>query len=155
MDDTILYFAYGSNLDPERATSRGLDVATARRAALRGYRFAFNKRANGGGVYGNVMPAPGQTTWGAVFISNETQLQGLDRHEGAPKHYRRALLPVVLDDGSELQAVAYVATKEYIVPDGRPDDKYLQYILDGAQFHALPDDHIDFIRRLSGNDRAF
>jgi gamma-glutamylcyclotransferase (GGCT)/AIG2-like uncharacterized protein YtfP len=149
MADSVLYFAYGSNLDPDRARERGLDVGTARRASLADYRFAFNKRAKGGGVYANVMSSPYQTAWGVVFRSNEAQLKALDKFEGVPRHYNRTSVRVTLDDGSTVEAIAYVACKEYLVREGRPSERYLGYILSGARFHRLPATYIEKIERLA------
>ena len=57
------YFAYGSNLfinQKERRTGR---IRQAVRCRLPGFRFAFNKRGNGGQVYANIVPDDAAEVW--------------------------------------------------------------------------------------------
>lgn len=58
-DSDILYCAYGSNLDTARMQKRTGPFREATVATLSGYRLAFNKEAQDGGVYANIVPEPG------------------------------------------------------------------------------------------------
>ena len=44
MAGLIYYFAFGSNMNPERVVERGLKVKNQVGAVLHGYRLEFNKR---------------------------------------------------------------------------------------------------------------
>ncbi len=82
MSETIFYFAYGSNADPERFKARVGAWRSRRRARLldHGLRFARNVQSEGGG--GAVVDAsPGRYVDGVLFEITAEQLTAMDREE--------------------------------------------------------------------------
>ena len=69
------YFAYGSNLDPERLRRRVGDWSDCRRAELEGWRLRFSDRVQSEGGGGAVVePSEGGVVHGAVFHGLEGRL---------------------------------------------------------------------------------
>jgi gamma-glutamylcyclotransferase len=123
----VLYFAYGSNM----ASDAGL-LGPAR---LDGYRIGLTRRSIrwGAGVL-DIVAAPGESVWGAVYELDEADLERLDAREGAGFAYRR--IEVELEDGR--RAIAYeVMDKE---PEPVPcAPEYRALVLEGARERGLPD----------------
>lgn len=82
MSDTVFYFAYGSNADPERFRARVGEWRSRRRARLPGHRLRFARmvRSEGGG--GAVVdPCSGRHVDGVLFEITGEQLKTMDREE--------------------------------------------------------------------------
>src|SRR5262249_12973890 len=116
----IWYFAYGSNMNPERLVDgrlrrEGVDIGRRIGGRLDGWRLAFDKIARGpaGVGAGNIVVAPGGCVHGTLNEMPEAGLKVLDVWEGvADGHYERRLVPVVrADDGETVKAVTYVALR--------------------------------------------
>lgn len=148
----MLYFAYGSNLDPQQMRARCPGEKIVGLAALRDHRLAFPLYSNrwGGGV-ASVQPAHADAVWGVLYELTESDLRELDEYEGfrAPgdQHnvYDREQITVELvrpDDGSiprRVRAAAYVARPSNPSP---PSRRYLDAILTGARHHRLPEEYV-------------
>ena len=135
------YFAYGSNMSPVQMRARCPSHRFVCAAELPGYKLAFTRysRKRGCGV-ADVVPAPGQSVWGAVFQVSGEDLAALDRHEGAdlsPPAYVRVPVRVIATDGRRLDAITFEvfdkATFEHA-----PSVEYLGLIVDGARTWCLP-----------------
>jgi hypothetical protein len=149
----MLYFAYGSNLNPAQMLEFAPGHQVVGLAALRDHRLVFPRYSErwGGGT-ASVAHAHGQTVWGMLYEIGEDDLTNLDRREGfrAPGNqhnsYDRELLTVELeraDDGSvprRVRASAYVARPSNPSP---PSRRYLDTILAGARHHRLPEEYVE------------
>lgn len=135
---TCFYFAYGSNMDPERFKARVGDWSSLRRAWLDDYRlrFADSVRSEGGG--GAVVDAaPGEAVAGVLFEISDAQLAAMDREEFAPHRDQvgagRRLSVIVRTEEGSVGAELYT-----VVDDGghcAPSEAYLGHILRGLE-HA-------------------
>jgi gamma-glutamylcyclotransferase (GGCT)/AIG2-like uncharacterized protein YtfP len=148
----VLYYAYGSNLDPVQMQARCPDAQVVGLGALHDHRLMFPRFSSGweGGTAG-VVPAHGATVWGVLFEVGEAGLAELDRYEGCrgpgdpDNAYDREQLTVELtrpDDGSiprRVRAWAYVAHPANPSP---PSRRYLDTILRGARHHRLPEEYV-------------
>ena len=144
------YFAYGSNLDIERKEARTGTIRKAIRSRLPNYRFAFNKRAQGAGVYANILPCFGAEVWGVTYLCDEKAIGELDRYEGvALGHYVHVSVSVITEAEGKIEALTYVAGKQFVCEEGIPSQDYLKHILSGARTHQLPDRYIKEIISLS------
>lgn len=135
------YFAYGSNMNPERVAGRQMEFVSHFSGRLDDYRLAFNKRSvkHPGAASANVMQAPGDFVEGVVYeLTAPEQIEAMDPFEGYPKRYLRHPMTIDCDGGSVL-AWVYVATKEYVVEGLRPAKWYLQHLLAGKPY--LSDDY--------------
>lgn len=148
----MLYFAFGSNLDPEQMQRRCPDSRVVGLAALRDHRLSFPLTSHdwGGGVAG-VQTAHGSTVWGVLYEVTEADLASLDRYEhflgAGDQHnlYDRETTTVELtrpDDGSIPRRVrAWIYLTRQANP-ARPSRRYLDAILRGARHHRLPEEYI-------------
>ncbi len=160
----MLYFAYGSNLDPEQMRSRCPGSRIVGLASLRNYRLIFPLPSErwGGGV-SSVQPGHGQTVWGALYELTDPDLVALDGWEGfrasGDQHniYDREQVSVDLvraDDDSfprRVRAWIYIARPWKPTP---PSRRYLDAILRGARHHRLPDEYIAGLEALTTEDSA-
>ena len=152
--DDVWYFAYGSNLDAEQKERRTKKIREVHRVQALGHRFAFNKDAGHGTCYANVVPDPASEVRGVVYRCSPETMDRMDGYEGVRDgHYQRASIRIIQEDGSELEAVTYVAGPRYLVPDGYPRPDYLRKIVDGARAYGLPEAYIKGIEALGTNGR--
>ena len=79
----MLYFAYGSNLDPDQMTSRCPGHQVVGLAVMHDHKMIFPLTSHdwGGGVAG-VQMQHGAELWGMVFELTDSDLAALDRYEG-------------------------------------------------------------------------
>ena len=137
------YFAYGSNLSRQQKSDRTGPIREERLVSLMGYRIAFNKRGKDRRGKANIVPDANDSVWGIVYRCSPTALDEMDVREGVPHgHYRRESVCVCSESGDELQAIAYIAGDSFIDDSLRPDECYLEIILQGAREHRLPEDYI-------------
>ena len=77
---TYLYFAYGSNLNPERMRRRIPEARPVGRATLRGWRLVER-------LYADIEKARGGRIEGVLYLVTPTELRRLDAYEGYPNIY--------------------------------------------------------------------
>ena len=125
------YFAYGSNMDPERMSERSISFSQRTHAILKGYRLEFNKVAsrNPQEGYANVVKFQNGIVEGVIYEILDSELSKLDRFEGYPDHYDRLMIKVQLDDGQKLEAIIYIAQPDKIAEGLKPSRDYLDHLL--------------------------
>jgi len=129
---TADYLAYGSNLNLNQMALRCPAAQPIGRARLDGWEFRINDR----GV-ATVVPSITGTVFGGIWRVTTRCLRALDRYEGVSSGlYRRSSVVVVLEDGSECEAIVYVGDSSR---PGAPRPGYLAGILAGAVDFDLPD----------------
>ena len=131
------YFAYGSNMNPERVRQREMGVLSAEKAVLPGCRLVFNKRAadNPAISYANIAWDPAAVVEGVLYrLAEPDEILKMDPFEGAPRLYSREIFPVLRADGEPVAAWVYVANRAMISEGLRPARWYLQHLLDGAAY---------------------
>jgi cation transport regulator ChaC len=148
----MLYFAFGSNLDPDQIAERCPDHRVVGRAALRDHRLVFPLHSNrwNGGV-ASVQLHHGGTVWGMIYDLTDEDLKSLDGYEGfrgaGDQHnvYDRVTVTADIDrpdDGSiprRVRCETYVARPSN---PGPPSQRYLDAILKGARHHRLPEEYL-------------
>src|SRR5229473_212679 len=148
MAATSWYFAYASNMSRAQMQSRAGNILEAQTARLENYEIVFNKKSHGGSAKANVRPAAGKVVYGVLYKIPESAYRTMDKHEGAPQHYRRIEVTVTDGAGRKMGAQAYIATK---VEKGlKPSPHYLQTILEGAGEHQLPAEYVAAIKEAAG-----
>ena len=152
----MLYFAYGSNMDPGQMRQRCPSARFVAVAKLPGHRLAFTRHAKdrGCGTCDGV-PDPAQAIWGVVFDICEADLERLDESEGyAPgravdaNSYFREQRPVYRDgdENQPLQVWLYFANREPNPP--LPNASYKKQLVDGARYWRLPQEYQTQLERI-------
>lgn len=148
----MLYFAYGSNLDPDQMRARCPGHVVVGMAGLHDHRLVFPLYSNdwSGGV-ASVTLAHAQTVWGMLFELTDADVKSLDGYEQfkgpGDQHnlYDREHVTVEItrpDDGSiprRVRASTYLARASNASP---PSRRYLEAILKGARHYRLPEDYV-------------
>lgn len=137
----ILYYAYGSNLHPERLgaripTSRLLGVAE-----LSGYQLLFHKLGADQSAKCNALFSgdPGHILLGALFSMAAHEKPILDDIEGAGYVVSEV---VVKHGGTDHSAFMYVAEQAYIDDSLRPYQWYKEFVFLGAKFLDFPEHYV-------------
>ena len=89
------YFAYGSNMNPQRVRIRNMAFSDYEAGLLSGYQFAFNKVSvkYPGSASANVVQRAGSEVEGIVYhLKDEHQISVMDPYEGYPERYRELLI---------------------------------------------------------------
>jgi gamma-glutamylcyclotransferase len=138
----LKYFAYGSNLHPERLLQRVPSARVIGPAVIEGYRLAFNKRGADNSGKCNVMLAGAKArVHGALFHIDAPEKAALDRAEGGyeVRHMN------VLSGGESHQAFSYIAQPQNLVDELHPYDWYHSLVMTGGRYHDLPAAYLEQI----------
>ena len=131
MKSPILYFAYGSNMNPVRMGQRCPGATALGVGILRNYRLAER-------LYADIDFCEGAEVHGVLYLISERNLRSLDAREGYPKVYRRIWLDVEFQ-GETYLAVTYEMTiMTKIARRGRKyPEEYRKLCSGGARFHKI------------------
>lgn len=151
----FLYFAYGSNLSRTRLHLHAPSAQLVSIARLADYRLAFSiesKRSWLGGV-GDILPAPGDEVWGALWVIAPEHSRHLDEQEGVfrdPPAYRRITVEVTTPAGDLVRCRCY----QVVTPDPGgfpPSPAYKDTIVTGARELALPAPYLARLEAIEDN----
>ena len=134
------YFAFGSNMNPQRVRDRGLSIETIEGGRLRGFELLFNKQARDlkGIGRANIRPRHHSFVEGVLYrLADDFEIDKMDRFEGTPWQYSREIVPVETRRGVRW-AWTYVGNPAVIVNGLRPDQAYLDHLIAGAEFLSAP-----------------
>ena len=112
MEETELYFAFGSNLSARKMRERGTRFISRESAVLRGFRVVFSIWKDDGFGYANIIPDKESTVYGALYICLKGSLAKLDEHEAG--RLRRVNVQVERKSGEIVDATAYQAYEKYV-----------------------------------------
>jgi hypothetical protein len=137
-----LYFAYGSNLNPEQLAERCPGHRVVGRAVLRDHVLRFRGYGRDWeGAVATVEPRPGSDVHGVVFALTRAHYDALDGYEGCDgpgaetNLYDRVPARVELEGGRPVDVLTYVMRPH---PEATPSRRYRDAILAGMRHHALP-----------------
>jgi hypothetical protein len=138
---SILYFAYGSNLDVEQMRERCPTARPLTRARLPDHRLGFThlSRRWGGGA-ADILQHPGESVWGALYTLGSPDLEKLDRFEGG---YERLRVEVEEGDGEPRRALTYTVR---LKGSFFPTKEYLSKLLHWGAHWSLPDTYLARLR---------
>jgi hypothetical protein len=154
----MLYFAFGSNLDPDQMLARCPAHKVIGMAVLRDHKLIFPIFSTtwGGGV-ASLQLSHGNDVWGMLFELDDEDLRTLDGHEGfrgpGDPHNLCEREPVWVEltrpeDGSVPRRVKAAAYRAHTANPSPPSRRYLDAVLKGARAHKLPDDYIAVLTKL-------
>lgn len=149
----MLYFAYGSNMDPTQMLERCPHAALAGFGHLPDHALCFPRRSKkrGCGV-SSIEPKFGHETWGVIWELSDDDLAALDQNEGyRPERdplanaYNRKTVTVNVG-GAQIDAETYIAS----IQDGShlPNAAYLAHLNRGAAHHGLPETYLAYLAAL-------
>jgi hypothetical protein len=141
-----LYFAYGSNLAPERMRERVGAVRALGAARLTGWSLRLDKRGADGSGKANLHEDPQGSVWGALYAFDADAWPRLDACE--PGYERVA---VRVECGGAWHA-AHSYRSHLIAPDAVPLAGYKRLILAGARAHGLPEAWLRTLEALPERD---
>lgn len=132
MKNATLYFAFGSNMHPDRMRLRCPGAIALGVARLPGYQLAER-------LYADLDYAPREEVFGVLYLVSEANVHALDAYEGAPRIYQRLWLEV------EFRGEKYIALIYQMTPatkaarHGMPyPEEYRKMCSDGARFNKGP-----------------
>ena len=130
------YFAYGSNMDPERVTARGVAFSGIRSASLHGFRLVFDNvsRHHPHASHANIVYAPGELVEGVLYrLAAPEEIVKMDLFERAPVNYGRDALEVA-SEGERIPAWTYFANRAVRRDGFKPPRSYLNHLLAGRPY---------------------
>jgi len=141
------YFAYGSNMNPERMRKRDVDFLKREHAILEGWRLAFNKIAskNPKEGFANIVKDERCVVEGILYTIQESDIEKIDIYEGYPIHYERIKVTVKLNKGEEVESITYVAKSDKVKEGLKPSKEYLEHLLKG--YNLLSNEYCEWLRR--------
>ena len=149
LEQPCWYFAYGSNMDPERMSSRAVHFNRCLSGTLKGHRLLFNKRGGdrrlGKVGYANAMRDTGQDLKGILYQVAGHSLEALDMFEGARDgHYVRRQVDILVGGGAgaslrTAKAWVYFAGEEFLEDGLRVSDRYMRHIHRGQHLLGMLD----------------
>lgn len=125
---SVLYFAYGSNLDDRRMRARCPSAVATARAVLPNYELIFRGYSRGwGGAVASVVRAASGYVEGLLFRLDRADLRVLDCFEGHPVTYTRVSKYVIDEHGRKHRASLYMQPEDefFSLP---PAPKYIAVI---------------------------
>lgn len=130
LNDPVYYFAYGSNMNPERMIERGAEFTLRQGHTLRGYSLSFNKISSKfpGSGSANIVPDETGIVEGILYRITVGGLYKLDTFEGYPDNYGRIRLILELE-GSQEMVKTYTAMPDKVREGLRPTESYLEHLL--------------------------
>jgi gamma-glutamylcyclotransferase (GGCT)/AIG2-like uncharacterized protein YtfP len=129
-----LYFAYGSNLDPDQMRHRCPDAVAQGTALLPDWSFSIFERG-----YATIAEHISGAVYGGLWKVSEADLRALDRYEGVERDFYRRFRATVMTDTGAVQAWVYVADRS---ADGTPKPGYLERIIAGAEWFGIDADYV-------------
>jgi gamma-glutamylcyclotransferase len=126
----MYYFAYASNLNQKQMRERCLDSKPKFVATLPNYKLVFagwSRRWRGGTA--SIKLCRGERVSGAVYEVSERCLSRLDRYEGCPGDYSRLKVTVFDENGTPVEAVAYIKSGQ--LEETPPTEEYVAVIQQG------------------------
>lgn len=141
-EQSLRYFAYGSNLLTARLRSRVPSARPVHVGFVEGYDVRFHKRSVDGSGKATLVAVAGQRTYGCVFTIDAGEKLELDRVEGLGIGYAERVLRVEAGSGAT-EAFSYIAMPSHIDPALDPYRWYVALVHAGAREHGLPGHVID------------
>ncbi|MEQ8154485.1 MAG: gamma-glutamylcyclotransferase family protein [Clostridiaceae bacterium] len=133
--EKIIYAAYGSNMNLQQMKQRCPRAKVIGKGQLKNYRLTFR-----GVKYGvaNIEEKHGYNVPIVLWeITNQCE-KALDRYEGYPDLYIKKEIKVMMEDGTEVTAMAYVMTNIYGKLPAKPLERYINVIWEGYKDNGIP-----------------
>ena len=128
---TLLYFAYGSNMNRNQMAFRCPDAEPVDTLRLLNYRLAFRDNGSGTGV-ATILPERGSYVDGVLWRISTEDERHLDHYEGFPRLYGKDKQIYRNHKGERRSIMMYVMNSPYKEIPARPSAMYLEGIIYGC-----------------------
>ena len=151
----MIYFAYGSNMNPGQMAERCPEHRTIGVARLVDHRLCFPRFSRTWScAAAGIEPSGGNAVWGVLYEIPPNDIPVLNHHEGYDpqgpvaqnKHILREVEVLRMGGSEPVKAMTYFA-----VPDGTdaiPSAAYMAKIIDGALYHGLPKAYVAALQNI-------
>ncbi|CAB3240972.1 unnamed protein product [Arctia plantaginis] len=164
IENTFLYFAYGSNLLKKRIHINNPSAQFLGSGRLDDHQLDFMKYSeNWRGTSATIIPTKDSHVWGAIWRINNADMEALDRQEGVDTNwYFPKQVDVLISDGSKVNCRTYQQTinppqrekgKE-LPEERRPCITYLDCIVKGAIECELPEYYVEELKKIPNNGKV-
>jgi len=133
---TLLYFAYGSNMNTNQMAFRCPDAQVVETVRLENYQLVFRSNGFGRGV-ATILPEKGSHVDGVLWRISPKDEQSLDRYEGFPHLYGKETMTVQTQTGRRIPVMAYTMSAPYRDAPAWPSWEYLNGIITGCYQHSI------------------
>ena len=131
--ETIIYFAYGANLNLRGMQTRCPGRKPLGTGVLPDHRLVFRGAAD-------IEPIAGEQVHGALYEITPEHLNSLDRFESYPRLYNRKQVEITNENGETVTATVYQMTRRNSYSP--PNAGYLGIILSGCRQWGIPEAYI-------------
>jgi len=177
-NDSLWYFAYGSNLDPDRFRDRVGEWTEHRQAVLHDHELRFSGEVSSEGGGGAIIQGgPGKKVYGGVYRITAEQIARMDERELGSEmdpNLRGARVTIIVEDpastagsgaseagsaeSSAGHAAGSVEAEVYVVPEPKvyraPSGAYLGHITKGLRFFGYEDEVIAEVEVIAAQEPA-
>jgi hypothetical protein len=181
MSDSLWYFAYGSNLDPDRFRDRVGEWSEHRQAILADHELRFSGEVSSEGGGGAIIQAaPGEKVYGGVYRITAEQIAMMDERELGSEmdpNLRGARVTIMVEapagGSGSAEASAGGATRAnddtgsagrsfeaevYVIPEPKiyraPSATYLGHITTGLRFFGYDEEIIAAVEMAAASEPA-
>ena len=142
-DDTLVYFAYGSNMSVCRLKGRVSSAKPVGIGWLPKHKLMFRKRSQDGSGKCDIAPSDACRVFGVLFEIHSCQEKALDQYEGLCHGYLKKGCSVQVDEGRCMLAFVYYAAATHVDDKLKPYTWYLKHVIIGANEASLPQTYVD------------
>jgi len=145
----MIYFAYGSNMEPSQMQTRCPGYTILGPACLAHYTLAFTRwsRSWNSGT-ADILPEKGKDVWGILYNLTFENLRRVDKFADYPTSYVRQDV-MVRQNKEILPAFTYIAIRQGIFA---PSKAYLNKMILGATESKIPDQYIGLLKTIETHD---
>jgi hypothetical protein len=154
----VLYFAYGSNMNPEQIQERCAKPEVLAIARLPGHSVGFfghNKIWDG--AQATVIPVEGRDAWGVVYRLSASDMEVLDNYQDVRIDGTGAYFdyPAEVVDREGILHSVFLYKKDVLGESLTPSRPYLERILAGARMRKLPEDYVETLALTSCKEPGY
>ncbi|MFP4846686.1 gamma-glutamylcyclotransferase family protein [Winogradskyella sp. PE311] len=153
MTESILYFAFGSNMNVEQmVNNRCKSAKKISNGYIDDYELVFNREGTSrkGGV-SSIIYKEEKKVYGVVYLINLKDKKKLDSIEEEGNAYKQKMMNVVVLDEENndnhkqyLECLVYISNPQK--GEFKPSEEYITTMISGAEHHKLPDNYIKFLK---------
>lgn len=141
-------FSYGSNMLSARIKNRVKSFKYFGIGFIEGYTLKFHKSSKDKSGKANAFftGRKEDCIWGVIGEIDKNDKPILDKFEGLGKGYNEKIININLSEKSKIEAITYIADKEFIDEELFPYDWYKEFVFKGAIENSLPAIYIASIK---------